>query len=112
MRGQNLSRDLPAPVIGRWGRSPHSVTAAKGRQEVTVTDTGSEMIPRREFLKKLMISDSTERRGRTGSGDWPPHIRILSKVYYRRAAVDDWIRRREAISQSQIGPQPEGPADD
>jgi hypothetical protein len=93
--------------------SPFADTAAaKGRQEVTVTDNGSEMIPRREFLKKLLISDSTERRGRTGSGDWPPHIRILSKVYYRRAAVDDWIRRREAISQSQSGVQLEGPADD
>jgi hypothetical protein len=42
--------------------SPFADTAAaKGRQEVTVTDNGSEMIPRREFLKKVPISDSTEQ---------------------------------------------------
>ena len=93
--------------------SPFADTAAaKGRQEVTVTDNGSEMIPRREFLKKVPISDSTERRGRTGSRDWRPHFYIGTKVYYRRAAVDDWIRRQEAISQSQSGVQLEGPADD
>ena len=56
-------------------------------------DTRSEWIPRRDFLEELPMSDSTERRRRTGGGDWPPHIRIGAKIYYRRAAVDDWIRR-------------------
>jgi hypothetical protein len=31
--------------------------------------------------------------------DWPPHLCIGKKVYYRRSAVDHWLRRQEAACQ-------------
>jgi hypothetical protein len=65
-----------------------------------MTDTESELITRRQFLKELKISDSSERRGRTGGGEWPPHLLIGKKVYYRRQSLDDWLRHREAATQS------------
>jgi hypothetical protein len=72
----------------------------QGRRKVTMTDTVSELVTRRQFLKKLGISDSSERRGRTGGGEWPPHLLIGKKVYYRRESLDDWLRHREAATQS------------
>ena len=64
-----------------------------------MTDTGCELVSRKQFLRELGISDSSERRGRTGQGSWPPHVWIGGKLYYRRAAIDDWIRRQEATAQ-------------
>ncbi|ASL16272.1 hypothetical protein MYCOZU2_03898 [Mycobacterium intracellulare subsp. chimaera] len=74
-----------------------------------MTDTGSELLSRKQFLAKIGISDSGERRGRTGERDWPPHLLVGQKVYYRRAAVDDWILRQEAICNSgppEVGAEP------
>jgi hypothetical protein len=65
-----------------------------------MTDTVSELVPRRQVLKELRISDSSERRERTGGGEWPPHLRIGSKIFYRRQAIDDFIRQQEAISEA------------
>jgi hypothetical protein len=66
-----------------------------------MTDTGSELVSRKQFLEEFEISDSGERRGRTGQRDWPPHVRIgKKKIYYRRAALDDWIRRQEVLCNS------------
>jgi hypothetical protein len=73
-----------------------------------MTDTVSELVTRRQFLKELGISDSSERRGRTGGGEWPPHLLIGKKVYYRRESLDDWLRHREAATQS----VPREPVDD
>lgn len=56
----------------------------------------NQFIPRVQFLKELCISDSSERRRRKAGGDWPAHITIGNKVYYRRSQVDQWIARREA----------------
>lgn len=64
-----------------------------------MTDTGSELLSRRQFLRELGISDSSERRGRRGRGAWPPHVWIGGKLYYRRAAINDWIRQQEATAQ-------------
>jgi hypothetical protein len=56
-----------------------------------------QLIPRAQLLQELSISDSSERRRRKAGGDnWPPHITIGKKVYYRRCRVDEWIARREA----------------
>ena len=62
-------------------------------------DTASELMTRRQLLKELGISDSSERRGRTGGGEWPPHLLIGKKVYYRRESLADWLRHREAATQ-------------
>ena len=59
-----------------------------------------ELVPRRQLLEELGLSDSSERRKRQGDGDWPPHLCIGTKVYYRRSAVDDYLRRQEAICQT------------
>ena len=58
-------------------------------------DADSELVPRTSLLEEFKISDSFERRRRTGDDDWPPHLFIGRKVYYRRAAIDDWLRRQE-----------------
>ena len=65
-----------------------------------MTDTERELIPRKRLLDELGISDSSERRGRTGNRDWPPHLSIGKKIFYRRASVDDWLRHQEATSRS------------
>lgn len=57
-----------------------------------------QLIPRAQFLEELCISDSSERRRRKAGGDWPAHITIGKKVYYRRCRVDEWIARREACA--------------
>ncbi|GAA3418832.1 hypothetical protein GCM10022140_25750 [Rhodococcus aetherivorans] len=41
------------------------------------------------------ISSAGEIRGRTGGREWPPHVRIGHKVYYRREAVEQWLREQE-----------------
>ena len=50
-----------------------------------MTGTESELLTREQLLKKLGISDRSERRGRNSHHAWPPHLRIGKKVYYRRA---------------------------
>ena len=49
--------------------------------------THTELVSRKQLLTELDISDSSERRGRRGNHEWPPHLRIGTKVYYRRAAI-------------------------
>lgn len=66
-----------------------------------MTDTEREWINRRQFLDMLGISDSNERRQRREGRPWPPHLRIGNKVYYRRAAVEDWLRAQEALCTDQ-----------
>jgi predicted DNA-binding transcriptional regulator AlpA len=61
-------------------------------------DADSSLIPRAELLKKFQISDASERRRRSGAVDWPPHVLIGKKIYYRRSQIDAWLRRREAES--------------
>jgi hypothetical protein len=65
-----------------------------------MTDTACELMTRKQFLQRMGISDSSERRGRRGGGEWPPHLLIGKKVYYRPESCDDWLRHREAITQS------------
>ncbi len=56
----------------------------------------NDLIDRKQLITKLGISDNSERRARQRGGDWPPHLLIGAKVYYRVGAVNDWILRREA----------------
>jgi len=57
-----------------------------------------QLIPRAQLLDELCISDSSERRRRKAGRDWPAHITIGKKVYYRRSRVDEWIAQREACA--------------
>ncbi len=61
-------------------------------------DADSALVPRAELLKQLGISDSSEWRQRNGTADWPPHLVIGKKIYYRRSQINAWLRRREAES--------------
>lgn len=67
-----------------------------------MADTTDELIDRRTFLAKLKISDSSERRGRARQRNWPAHLRIGSKIFYRSSVVDEWVRHQEAISSAAL----------
>ena len=49
-----------------------------------------------EFRALTCLSPSGERRQRRGKADWPPHIKIGRKIFYRRAGVMDWLERQES----------------
>ncbi|MGO8768400.1 MAG: hypothetical protein ACLQIK_26765 [Mycobacterium sp.] len=63
-------------------------------------DADSALVPRAELLKQFRISDSSEWRQRNGTADWPPHVVIGKKIYYRKSQIDAWLRNQEAIAQS------------
>ena len=48
-------------------------------------DADTALIPRAELLKQFRISDASERRRRSGAADWPPHLLIGKKIYYRQS---------------------------
>ena len=59
-----------------------------------------DLLSRRQFFEEIGISDSNERRKRKQGGpDWPPHLCIGTKVFYRRDAVAAWLLRQEANCQ-------------
>lgn len=49
-----------------------------------------------EFRALTHQSPSAERKQRAEAQDWPPHFVIGRKVFYRRAAVMEWLSRQEA----------------
>lgn len=49
-----------------------------------------------EFRALTHLSPSGERRHRLERGDWPPHVEIGRRIFYRRAAVMSWLERQEA----------------
>ena len=60
------------------------------------------MLPNKQFLSRAEVleltgvSDSTERRRRNDTHDWPPHVRIGGKVCYPAAGVDEWLKTKGA----------------
>jgi hypothetical protein len=60
-------------------------------------DADSELVPRTNLLDEFGISDSCERRQRKEGTDWPPHLLIGRKVYYRRESLSHWLRQRESV---------------
>ena len=78
-----------------------------------MTHSESELVSRSQLVKMLRVSDSKERRMRKKGHPWPPHLRIGSKVYYRRAAVDSFLSAQEALSArvaelGELAAEPEG----
>jgi hypothetical protein len=57
----------------------------------------NELVPRALLIDEFRISDSCERRRRKEGVDWPPHVLIGRKVYYRRESLCDWLLQRESI---------------
>jgi|GEM_PF-4071515 len=49
-----------------------------------------------EFRALVRLSPSCERKHRREQQDWPPNLEIGRKVFYRRAAVMEWLARQEA----------------
>lgn len=49
-----------------------------------------------EFRALVRLSPSGERRNRHEQVDWPPHVEIGRKIFYRRAGVMQWLERQEA----------------
>lgn len=49
-----------------------------------------------EFRELLHLSPSGERKKRREQDDWPPHLVIAGKIFFRRSAVTDWLERQEA----------------
>ena len=49
-----------------------------------------------EFRALTHLSPSGERRYRREQHDWAPHVVIGRRIFYRRAAVLDWLERQEA----------------
>lgn len=49
-----------------------------------------------EFRALTHLSLSGERSHRRKQDDWPPHVQIGRKVFYRRAGVMDWLERQES----------------
>lgn len=58
------------------------------------------LITRRQFLDKLGISDSNERRKRQSAPHWPPHLSIGRKIYYRLSTVEEYLRQSEEACSS------------
>lgn len=58
--------------------------------------TEDDIIRRKKFLKILKISDRAERRRRRSGQPWVPHLRIGNRIYYRRSAVEEFLRAQEA----------------
>ncbi len=63
-------------------------------------DADNELVPRTNLLDEFGISDSCERRRRKEGADWPPHLLIGRKVYYRRESLSGWLRQRESATQA------------
>ena len=49
-----------------------------------------------EFRALAHLSPSAERKHRREQKDWAPHLVIGRKIFYRRAAVMEWLERQEA----------------
>lgn len=48
-----------------------------------------------EFQALTHLSPTCERRHRCEHDDWPPHVEIGRKIFYRRAGVMNWLARKE-----------------
>lgn len=59
-------------------------------------NNSDEITPRKQICDELGISLSTERKMRQEEPDWPPHLLIGRKIFYRRESVRQWVARREA----------------
>lgn len=57
-----------------------------------------QLLPRAQVIRRMGISDSTERRMRNGGHSWPAHVRVGHRVLYRESAVSEWVAAQESIT--------------
>jgi predicted DNA-binding transcriptional regulator AlpA len=57
-----------------------------------------QLISREQVIRRMGISDSTERRMRNGGQSWPAHVRVGHRVLYRESAVSEWVAAQESIT--------------
>lgn len=55
-----------------------------------------QLIPRSQVIQQMGISDSTERRMRSGGQSWPAHVRVGHRVLYRQSAITEWVAAQES----------------
>lgn len=56
------------------------------------------LVPREQVLKRLNVSDSTERRRRQTSQNWPAHVKVGNRILYSESSVNRWIAAQEATN--------------
>ena len=57
-----------------------------------------QLIPREQVLKRMNVSDSTERRKRQSGGNWPAHVMVGNRILYSESSVNDWITAQETAN--------------
>ena len=57
-----------------------------------------QLLTRAQVIRRMGISDSTERRMRRSGHSWPAHIRLGHRVLYRESAVSEWVAAQESIT--------------
>ena len=57
-----------------------------------------QLIPREHVLKRMNVSDSTERRNRQSGKNWPAHVMVGNRIMYSESSVNDWIAAQEAAN--------------
>ena len=59
-----------------------------------------QLISRSQVIRRMGISDSTERRMRNGGQSWPAHVRVGHRVLYRESAVSEWVASQELSTET------------
>jgi hypothetical protein len=57
-----------------------------------------QLIPREHVLKRMNVSDSTERRNRQSGKNWPAHVVVGNRILYSEDSVNEWIAAQEAAN--------------
>lgn len=60
--------------------------------------TEQQLIPREQVLKRMNISDSTERRRRQSGRNWPAHVMVGNRIKYSEVSLGSWIAAQEAAN--------------
>jgi predicted DNA-binding transcriptional regulator AlpA len=57
-----------------------------------------QLIPREQVLKRMNVSDSTERRKRKSGDNWPAHVMVGNRILYSESSVNEWIAAQESAN--------------
>lgn len=70
-----------------------------------MTSFEPQILHRNQVLDVLGISDRTERRMRLSDKPWPPHLVIGNRVYYRLAAIEEFLLAQELACSGSVATQ-------
>ena len=57
-----------------------------------------QLIPRGQLLKRMNISDSTERRKRQCGENWPAHVMVGNRILYSESSIKNWVAAQESLA--------------